>query len=114
METKARLGGHARVHGSKSSALVQHHKYLAESYRPGSTPGNRGVERKGSDEQVHRVSSGYTTTSPEEHTMDPSGQFCPNFYCLHRGKPGLGNIRAHSRTEQRYRCTTCGKTFAAT
>ena len=46
--------------------------------------------------------------------MDPSGQFCPNFYCLHRGKRGLGNIRAHSRTEQRYRCATCGKTFAAT
>ena len=46
--------------------------------------------------------------------MDLSGQFCPNFYCLHRGKLGLGNIRVHSRTEQRYRCTTCGKTFAAT
>src|SRR5215472_9036663 len=46
--------------------------------------------------------------------MDLSGQFCPNFYCSHRGKPGLGNIRVHSRTEQRYRCTTCGKTFAAT
>ena len=46
--------------------------------------------------------------------MDPSLQFCPNFYCLHRGKAGLGNIRAHSRKERRYRCTTCGKTFAAT
>ena len=46
--------------------------------------------------------------------MDPSLQFCPNFYCLHRGKTGRGNIRIHSRKEQRYRCTTCGKTFAAT
>jgi len=46
--------------------------------------------------------------------MDPSAQFCPNFYCLHRGKTGLGNIRAHSLKERRYRCTTCGKTFVAT
>ena len=46
--------------------------------------------------------------------MDPSGQFCPNFYCLHRGKPGLGNIRANSRTERRYRCATFGKTNACT
>ena len=45
--------------------------------------------------------------------MDPSAQFCPNFYCLHRGKAGLGNIRAHSHKERRFRCTTCGKTFAA-
>jgi transposase-like protein len=46
--------------------------------------------------------------------MDPSTQFCPNFYCLYRGKPGQGNIRVHSRKERRFRCTTCGKTFAAT
>ena len=46
--------------------------------------------------------------------MDPSAQFCPNFYCLHRGNAGLGNIRVHSRTERRFRCTTCDKTFAAT
>jgi transposase-like protein len=46
--------------------------------------------------------------------LDPSLQFCPNFYCLHRGKAGLGNVRVHSRTERRFRCTTCGKTFAAT
>jgi transposase-like protein len=45
--------------------------------------------------------------------LDPSTQFCPNFYCLKRGLPGKGDIRAHSRKEQRYRCTTCGKTFAA-
>jgi transposase-like protein len=46
--------------------------------------------------------------------MDPHLQFCPNFYCLHRGKAGLNNIRVHSRKERRFRCTTCNKTFAAT
>ena len=46
--------------------------------------------------------------------MDPHLQFCPNFYCLHRGEFGRGNIRVHSRQERRFRCTTCGKTFAAT
>jgi transposase-like protein len=46
--------------------------------------------------------------------LDPSTQFCPNFYCFHRGKAGLGNIRVHSRKERRFRCTTCTKTFAAT
>ena len=46
--------------------------------------------------------------------MDPSAQFCPNFYCLNRGKTGLGNIRVHSRKERRFRCITCDKTFAAT
>ncbi len=46
--------------------------------------------------------------------MDPHLQFCPNFYCLHRGKAGLDNIRVHSRKERRFRCTTCKKTFAAT
>jgi transposase-like protein len=45
--------------------------------------------------------------------MDPSHQFCPNFYCLHRGVVGRGNIRVHSHAEQRFRCTTCGQTFAA-
>ena len=46
--------------------------------------------------------------------MDPSVQFCPNFYCLHRGVVGQGNIRIHSRKERRFRCLTCDKTFAAT
>jgi hypothetical protein len=45
--------------------------------------------------------------------MDPSTQFCPNFYCGRRGIAGQGNIRVHSRKDRRYRCTTCGKTFAA-
>jgi transposase-like protein len=46
--------------------------------------------------------------------MDPHMQFCPNFYCSHRGKTGQRNIRVHSRKDRRFRCTTCGKTFAAT
>jgi transposase-like protein len=46
--------------------------------------------------------------------MDPHDQFCHNPDCPARGQSGLGNIRVHSRKEQRYRCTTCGQTFAAT
>jgi len=46
--------------------------------------------------------------------MDPSTQFCPNFYCLKRGLTDHGNIRVHSRKEHRFRCTCCHKTFAAT
>lgn len=46
--------------------------------------------------------------------MDPSLQFCPNFYCLPRGLTGKNNIRVHSLKENRFRCTTCGQTFAAT
>jgi transposase-like protein len=46
--------------------------------------------------------------------MDPHAQFSPNFYCLNRGQTGQGNIRVHSRKERRFRCTTCGKAFAAT
>jgi transposase-like protein len=32
----------------------------------------------------------------------------------HQGQRGQGNIHVHSRAEQRYRCITCGQTFAAT
>jgi transposase-like protein len=46
--------------------------------------------------------------------MDPQPQFCHNPDCPARGRAGLGNIRIHSRTERRYRCTSCGRTFAAT
>ena len=46
--------------------------------------------------------------------MDPQSQFCHNPDCTARGQLGLGNIRVHSRKERRYRCTTCGQTFAAT
>jgi transposase-like protein len=46
--------------------------------------------------------------------MDPQAQSCHNPGCPARGRAGLGNIRVHSRAERRYRCTTCGRTFAAT
>ena len=46
--------------------------------------------------------------------MDPQDQSCHNPDCTARGQLGLGNIRVHGRKERRYRCTTCGRTFAAT
>jgi transposase-like protein len=46
--------------------------------------------------------------------MDPQAQFCHNPDCPARGQCGRGNIRVHSRKERRFRCTTCGRTFAAT
>ena len=46
--------------------------------------------------------------------MDPQARFCHNPDCSARGQRGLGNIRVHSRKERRYRCTTCGRTFAET
>ncbi len=46
--------------------------------------------------------------------MDPSAVFCPNAECLDKGQRGHGNIQIHSQKERRYRCTTCGGTFAAT
>jgi transposase-like protein len=46
--------------------------------------------------------------------MNPHAQFCHNPQCPARGQRGPGNLRVHSHTEQRYRCMTCGHTFAAT
>ena len=46
--------------------------------------------------------------------MDPQSQICHNTQCPARGKGGLDNIRVHSIKERRYKCDTCGKTFAAT
>ncbi len=46
--------------------------------------------------------------------MNPQIQFCHNPQCPGRGQQGQGNIRVHSQAEQRYRCRTCGQTFAAT
>ncbi len=46
--------------------------------------------------------------------MDPQAQFCHNPDCPARGQRGLGNMRVHSQKERRYRCTTCGRTFAET
>jgi len=57
----------------------------------------------------HDVGMKNTTTEP----MDTASQFCPNEECCARGKQGAGNIRIHSYDPQRYRCTTCKKTFSA-
>jgi transposase-like protein len=46
--------------------------------------------------------------------MHPQTPFCHNPQCPARGQRGQGNIRMHSQIEPRYRCTTCGPTFAAT
>lgn len=46
--------------------------------------------------------------------MDPTTVFCPNVACPARGQVGEGNIRLHSRKDQRFVCTTCHKTFSAT
>jgi transposase-like protein len=46
--------------------------------------------------------------------MDPRVQFCHTPRCPARGRVGAGNIGVHSQAEQRYRCQTCGQTFAAT
>ena len=46
--------------------------------------------------------------------MDPQTQCCPNPDCPARGQQGQGNIRVPSQQERRYRCLTCGRTFAAT
>lgn len=46
--------------------------------------------------------------------MSPQGVFCANPACTDRGVSGKGNIKVHSHKERRFRCATCGKTFAAT
>jgi transposase-like protein len=46
--------------------------------------------------------------------MTPQTQFCHNSACPARGRRGQGNIGVQSQLEQRYRCKTCGRTFAAT
>jgi transposase-like protein len=46
--------------------------------------------------------------------VDPTKAFCDNPDCPARGKVDQGNIKIHSHKERRFRCTTCGKTFAAT
>ena len=46
--------------------------------------------------------------------MNPTTVFCPNLACPARGQVGQGNVRIHSRKDQRFLCTACHKTFAAT
>jgi transposase-like protein len=46
--------------------------------------------------------------------MNPQTPCCHHPQCPARGQVGQRNMRVHSPAEQRYRCTTCGQTFAAT
>jgi transposase-like protein len=46
--------------------------------------------------------------------VDPTIQFCHNPACPLRGRAGQGNIRVLSRKEQRYQCTACARSLAAT
>ena len=46
--------------------------------------------------------------------MDSQTAFCPNPLCPATGQVGQGNIRIHSRRDQRYRCRECAQTFTAT
>jgi transposase-like protein len=46
--------------------------------------------------------------------MNPTTVFCPNRACPARGQTGQGTIGIHSRQNQRFICTQCRKTFAAT
>jgi len=46
--------------------------------------------------------------------MNPTTVFCPNLACPARGHIGQGNMRIHSRKDQRFRCTEGPKTFSAT
>jgi transposase-like protein len=46
--------------------------------------------------------------------VDTKGVFCANPACADRGVTDKGNVKVHSRKERRFRCLTCGKTFAAT
>jgi transposase-like protein len=46
--------------------------------------------------------------------MNPQPQFCHTPQCPARGQMGQGNVRVHSPIEQRYCCTICRQTFAAT
>jgi len=45
--------------------------------------------------------------------VDPTRVFCDNPDCPARGQLAQGNIKVHCHREQRFRCTTCKKTFAA-
>jgi len=46
--------------------------------------------------------------------MDPSSVSCPTLACADKGRVGGDNMRIHAHVERRYRCRTCGRTFAAT
>ena len=46
--------------------------------------------------------------------MNPQPLFCANPACTSRGEQNAGNIVVHVSLEERFRCRTCGHTFAAT
>ena len=46
--------------------------------------------------------------------MHPPALFCRNIDCSSRGLRNQDNIRVHDSLRQRYRCTTCNKTFRIT
>jgi transposase-like protein len=46
--------------------------------------------------------------------MDPPATGCPNLACPARGQAGKGNIRIHSRKDERFLGTECHKTYSAT
>jgi len=46
--------------------------------------------------------------------MDPTTVCCPYWACPARGQSGQGNMRLHSRTDQRFLCTECHTTCSAT
>src|SRR5438128_10127343 len=46
--------------------------------------------------------------------MNPTTVFCPNLACPARGQVGQSHVRSHARKDQRFLCTACHKTLAAT
>src|SRR5262249_32977385 len=70
----------------------------------------------GSREQVQRLSwLVYRNHLPSEGpALDLRQQFCHPPGCPDRGVAGKATPRRHSRKEGRFRCATCGKTFALT
>jgi transposase-like protein len=46
--------------------------------------------------------------------VDPQQQFCRNRSCRAYGRKGEGHVVIHSRTERRYQCKRCRRTFAET
>ena len=51
--------------------------------------------------------------SRRSRAVDTKGVFCANPACADRGVVDRGNVKIHSRKEGRFRCLSCGKTFAS-
>jgi transposase-like protein len=74
-----------------------------------------GLKKRGSfGPPSRRDCTGRQDRVERRPTLNPQTQFCHNPACRARGLMGQGNIVVHSHGEQRYRCQTCGHTFAAT